>query len=340
MASLLFQSIIFASSFVIGAGVVVAPAAAHGDKDKSSSLPKGSEKAVAAVRGALPKAEIDEVGEPKGFGGSGGKGTPLFWSIRLRIAEKKTELSVTPEGVIIRLPAAIEVNDLPKAVTDAIAKAAPGETVKNAEKHEVRATLKYVALEKPRVQRYAVDVNKDGKSRRYLVSPDGKSVHATEIRPEKKADMPAKEFDTPAKAAKAVKAIKTLYPVAVVKQITHEVFDDGTGDLEILTYEIEFVANGIEREMVASPDGVIPHLWTPVELKDLPKSVADAIGKAAPQAKIEMARAFEIRASLRFEAIENAKFYYSVLVEQDGVTRTLKFKPGGELIKKFEFPKK
>jgi hypothetical protein len=49
------------------------------DKDKPKELPKGSEKAVEAVKKEFPKAEIDEVAEPKGFGGSGGKGTPLFW---------------------------------------------------------------------------------------------------------------------------------------------------------------------------------------------------------------------------------------------------------------------
>ena len=43
-------------------------------RDPRSAL----EKAVAAVQSAFPKAEFDEVAEPKGFGGSGGKGTPMF----------------------------------------------------------------------------------------------------------------------------------------------------------------------------------------------------------------------------------------------------------------------
>src|SRR5262249_16943910 len=138
----------------------------------------------------------------------------------------------------------------------------------------------------------------------------------------------------------AVAALKALYPDLAVVKITHEVFDDGTGDIEILTYEVEFVTKGIEREMVASPEGVIPHLWAPVETKDLPKAVIDALDKAAPAAKIEKARAFEIRASLRFGALENAKVYYTVQVEKDGKQRTLKVKPGGDLIKKLDFPKK
>jgi hypothetical protein len=316
------------------------PIVAHAATVQSKDFPKGAEKAVAAVREALPKAEIDEAVEPKGFGGSGGKGTPLFWIVRFHVGKDKQELSVTPEGVIIRLPTVVEVKDLPQAVADAVAKAAPGETIKSAAKNEMRATLKYVALDKSFVQQYAIDVSKDGKTTRLLVSPDGKSAKATNIAAEKKADKPAKELDIPAKAAKAVAAIKALYPDAVVKQITHEVFDDGTGDLEILTYEIEFVTKGIEREMVASPEGVIPHLWVPVEVKDLSKSVTEAAEKAAPGAKVEKARAFEIRASLRFGALEKAKVYYTVQVEKDGQTRTIKVKLDGTLIKDFKFPKK
>jgi hypothetical protein len=312
----------------------------HAGKRKSNDFPKNAEKAVAAVRDAFPKAEIDEAVEPKGFGGSGGKGMPLFWTVRFHTGPTRRELAVTPEGIIIRLPVPVDIKDLPRAVAAAVARAAPGEMVKSAEKNEVRATLQYVALDKPRVRQYALDVSKDGKTTRFVVSPNGKSIRATKIQAEKKAAPPKKELDIPAKAAKAVAAIKALYPDAVVKQITHEVFDDGTGDLEILTYEVEFVTKGIEREMVASPGGVIPHLWVPVEAKTLPKPVTEALDKAAPGARVEKARAFEIRASLRFGAREQAKVYYTVHVEKDGKTRTLRVKPDGGLIKQFKFPKK
>jgi hypothetical protein len=321
-------------------GGVFAPNSGRADSDKPKSFPKGSEKAVAAVRTAFPKAEIDGAVEPKGFGGTGGKGTPLFWTVHFHVQAKKRQLSVTPEGVIIRLPTPVEVNDLPKVVADAVAGAAAGATIKSAEKHEVRATMKYVRLAKPQVRQYAVDLSNDGKTTRFVVSPDGKSVKATGIRAEKKAGKPDKEIDIPAKAGKAVAAIKALYPDALVKQITHEVFDDGTGQIEILTYEVEFVTNGIEREMVASPEGVIPHLWANVEAKDLPKAVADALDKAAPGSKIEKARAFELRASLRFGALAKAKVYYTVQVEKDGKARTLKVKPNGDVIKAFQRPKR
>ena len=212
--------------------------------------------------------------------------------------------------------------------------------MKSAEKNEVRATLKYLALDRPHVQHYAVDVSKDGKTTRMVVTPDGKSAKATDIRPEKKADKPEKEFEVPAKAARAVAALKAIYPDLVVKQITHEVFDDGTGDIEILTYEVEFVSKGVEREMVASPEGVIPHLWAPVEVKDLPKAVTEALEKSAPGVRIDKAQAFQIRAGLRFGALDKPKVYYTVQVEKDGTVQSLKFKPDGGVIKPPGFPRK
>ena len=89
-----------------------------------------------------------------------------------------------------------------------------------------------------------------------------------------------------------------------------------------------------------TPEGVIPHLWAPVETKDLPKEVKDALDKTVPGAKVEKARRFEIRAGLRFGALEKPKYYYTVKVEKDDKAQTLKVKPNGDAIKKFEFPKK
>ena len=51
------------------------------DDPKKPAIPKEAEKAVAAVKEAVPKAEVDAAEEPKGFGGSGGKGSPMFWVV-------------------------------------------------------------------------------------------------------------------------------------------------------------------------------------------------------------------------------------------------------------------
>ncbi len=311
--------------------------------DKKPAFPKGSEKAVAAVQEAFPKAEVDEVTEPKGFGGSGGKGTPMFWSIRFHVDDKKHELSVLLDGTIMRFPTTVDVKDLPKVVADAVAKAAPESTVRSAEKNEMRATLKYVASEKAHVRQYVIEVVQDKKRSRVTMNGEAGDLKVTELEEERKADgtnkPDLKEIDLPAKAAKSVKAIKALYPDAVVVEVTTQVFDDGTGDIEILTYEIEFFSKGVKHEMVASPEGVIPHLWATIEPKNFPKAVTDAIEKALPGAKVENAKAFEFRASLKFGAIEKPKVYYTVSTDKEGKTVAIRVKPDGTLIKDVGFPK-
>jgi hypothetical protein len=338
------MSIAFRCMAVLLIALLAFAASSAGDKDEAKGLPKGSEKAVAAVRKEFPEAKIAEVAEPKGFGGSKGAGTPLYWTVRVLSGDKKHDLSVTPEGVIIRLPIAVEVKELPKAVGDAVAKAAAGATVRGADKNEIRATMKYVAMEKPQVLQYVITVVKDGKRSQVTMNGTGGGVKVTEIKDEKKAvkvePEKEKEIEIPKKAARAVAAIKGLYPDAVVKQITTEVFDDGSGSIEILTYEIEFLTKGTQREMVASPEGVIPHLWATIEPKDLPKAVSEALDKAVAGAKVERARAREVRASLRFGALETPKIYYTVRMERDGKDETIKLRPDGTLIKTFEFPKR
>jgi hypothetical protein len=63
----------------------------------------------------------------KGWVGSSGQ---KEWIVRYHAGEKKQELSVTPEGVIIRLPVPVEVKDLPRPVADAIAKDGKARTLK------------------------------------------------------------------------------------------------------------------------------------------------------------------------------------------------------------------
>ncbi len=122
-----------------------------------------------------------------------------------------------------------------------------------------------------------------------------------------------------------------------MKDITTEVFDDGSGEIEILTYEVEFISKGVKHEMVASPEGVIPHLWASVEMKELPKGVTEALDKAIPGAKVEKAQRFEIRAGLQFGALEKPKIYYAVRVEKDEKEKTIKVKPNGDVIKEVGF---
>src|SRR5262249_11763563 len=45
---------------------------------------------------------------------------------------------------------AVDPKDLPRQVTEAATKNAPGASIKKAQKREIRHTMKYVALDKPR----------------------------------------------------------------------------------------------------------------------------------------------------------------------------------------------
>ncbi|HZZ78555.1 MAG TPA: hypothetical protein VFE62_08555, partial [Gemmataceae bacterium] len=106
----------------------------------------------------------------------------------------------------------IEVKDLPKEISEGAAKARPGASVKKAQKVEIKHTMKYVAFDKPRVQSYKAILVNDGKRVAVQIAPDGKKQGARPVA-EAKADpakKAVKEIDIPAKAAKAVKAIKQL----------------------------------------------------------------------------------------------------------------------------------
>jgi hypothetical protein len=109
---------------------------------------------------------------------------------------------------------------------DGVARAERKAAVRGAERNEVRATMKYVALDGPQVWQYVIEAARDGKRWRVTMNGEGGDVKATELKEEKKeekkdkGDKPAdkeKEIDVPEKAAKAVKAIKGLHPDAVVK---------------------------------------------------------------------------------------------------------------------------
>lgn len=229
---------------------------------------------------------------------------------------------------------AVDVKDLPKAIADAAAKQTPGAEIKKAQKQEIRHTLKYVAFDKPRVQTYQVVVVKDDKRTRLQVAPDGKKPAVTPVQATKDpapAAKPKKEIEIPEAARKAVKAIKDVYPDAVVEQITTEVYQDPSGTVDILTYEIEFISKGAKREMVASPEGVIPHLWNPIAEKDLPKAVLETVAKEVPDGKVENARAFEIRAGLQFAPLATPRVVYRLDLEKDGADSKLVVRADGTI---------
>jgi hypothetical protein len=318
-------------------------------EEKAKDFPKGSDKAVKAVKEAMPKAEIDAVEQPKGFGADPKGESPLFWTVRIHAGDEKHELSVTPDGTIIRLPTALDEKDLPKAVREGLAKAAPEAKVQKVEKQETRATLRYRALEEPVVV-YDLVVSNEEKKVQFYVLPNGIILKNTPMKEEKRPaqqeakptagedKIPPKVEDKkkpaiPEAARKAVKAVQELFPDAEITGVENVGYQDGTGALEILNYEVEYTLKGVEHELNITPEGVIIHLVLPVDAKDLPKKVADAAAKEIPDGKVQKASKEETRAILSFELLNKAKVVYVATVENKGGKTTVKLLPDGTVVK-------
>jgi hypothetical protein len=155
--------------------------------------------------------------------------------------------------------------------------------------------------------------------------------HEREKKPEK-ADKPdEKEIEIPAEQAKVAKAIKGLFPDAVIKTIraTSFVFERGDGTPD-LAYEVMFLSKGVLHEIDVSRDGVIWQKWLDVEAKNLPKAVTDALEKAVPEAKIVKAQAQEIHAETRQAPLEKPYVYYDVTYMSDGKMHTVSLSPKGK----------
>jgi hypothetical protein len=316
--------------------------------DDPKPFPKGSEKAVKAVQQALPKATVDAVEQPKGFGADPKGEAPLFWTVRFHVNDDKQELAVTPDGVIIRFPQAVEVKDLPDKVKDGLTKAAGDAKVLKVERQETRAAIRYAALDKPEAV-YHADVVKGDKTTRVQVAADGtvlSSAAKEEKKPAKEADKPCqggaanddakaddkKKPDIPEAAAKAVKAVKDEFPDAEITGVETVGYSDGTGPLEVLNWEVEYTLKGAEHELNVTPDGVIIQLALPVQAKDLPKAVADALAKEVPDGKVQNVTKVETRAGLKFVALPKAKVLFAATLD-DKVKTVVRLRDDGTVVK-------
>ena len=225
--------------------LVAAGSPALGDQDKppasqpQAGRPAGSDRAVAAFHKAFPAAVLDEVVRPedKLYAGSGDS-PPLYWTIRYHLKDQRNEARITPDGVLVRNQERVEVKDVPPAVAKAVDKVSEGATLKSLQRQETGATLKYAALDKPEVS-YSLSVEKDGKTVKFDVQSDGsvrrgrENSKASETREKEEEKTPAakekepKEFAVPDEARRAVKAVKEIYPQAVLEDVEITAYDDG-----------------------------------------------------------------------------------------------------------------
>ena len=126
---------------------------------KKAVLPSEAE---ASLQRAFPGATIEEVKmEDKGI-----------YEVELQKDGAEMEAEVTAAGMILETSCAVAAKDLPKAVQDAIAKAAPGAKIEEAKREETLADAKTGKLPAPQVA-FEVELAKDGKEGELKVAADG-----------------------------------------------------------------------------------------------------------------------------------------------------------------------
>jgi len=163
------------------AGLIFAIAIPAGAGEKVE-LPKA---AADAINAAYPGAKIEEVQLDDEDG-------MKLYEVELELKDAEIEVSVSADGVIFEVETEVTVASLPKAVADAVAKAAKGGKVKEVEKEEQRAVVKdgkLVTLKTPTVT-YSAEIRTADGEIEVEIAPDGKILEI-----EKKAANKAEKDD-------------------------------------------------------------------------------------------------------------------------------------------------
>ena len=100
--------------------------------EKQSPLTAAAEESIKAT---FPNATIREVEAER-------KGGVDLYEVELTLSGKECEVTVSPDGVIVEIETEVAMKDLPRAVADAIAKAAAGAKVDEIEREETRAVVR------------------------------------------------------------------------------------------------------------------------------------------------------------------------------------------------------
>jgi uncharacterized membrane protein YkoI len=319
----------------------VAPAPAAATKE----LPRTSDVAVAAFRREFPGAVVDEVVRPEGFANGDGVEPPLFWIVRHHIGAAKDETQVTPDGMLVHRQTKLATGDVPPAVAAAISAAIidnPGGSPGPVTRNETMVRLGYVALATPH-RSWLATVEKEGKVSQFLVQADGTVRHGggdeedegDEADEKDEAAKPAaapKEMEIPAEAARAVAAVKAIYPQAIVTDVETVPVDDGTGHFDVLQYEVEFSVGGAAKQTVATPDGIVLRVDRPAAMGSLPAPVGAAVAKETSGAALKSIVEIEERGDLRFLALAEPRVVYEVVLGGDGKKGPARFTPDGKRV--------
>ena len=217
-----------------------------------------------ALQKQFPKATLGDVKAER-------EDKTVLYEVKLADGPTKMEATVAGDGTIVMIETVVADKDLPQAVADAIAKAAPGATVVKVEREETLAAPKLVTLEAPKVI-YEAKVEGKGEVK---VAADGTVLKAPKGDFERaKTEKPKVELP-----AAVATAFKDAFPKGEIEKVG---VDQENG---VTVYDIEFKNGAAEQEMDIAADGTILEVTLVVDAKAVPADAMKAIEKAAEGAE-------------------------------------------------------
>lgn len=314
------------------------------------SFPPGSEKAVAAFHKLFPAAEFDGI-RPQGPGDPAAaiRNVRLYWVLRYQEKGRSKEALITPDGLLVRTLETVPLANLPEPLVQAIKKESAIGTFVKVQAQTTYATLRYVPAEAPRSY-YGAEVEKDGRTFKVNVRPDGSADLPMDgivsgLLPDGSPSYPAsitprakpEEIALPEAAAAAGRAIKAALPGAIVRAFRQTVYDDKSGHVEIVAYDIEVDVDGTPKTVPVSAEGLLLYLTLPVKPEEIPPPIQAAILAKVPGGDIKRAVRQDVLAVPKFVPIEGSRFAYIAEIETSFLRRRqfLPFSPEGRLLEVF-----
>ena len=292
-------------------------------------IPPEARGAAEALRTRFPGAVIENVRSP-GSGDPGGTlgGERLYWIVRFRTGGHIAEASLTARGLLVRIVAPVESKDVPAAVVKTLKETWPAEALVGISRRETWGTLRFIAAETPRLI-YGLTLMKDGRLTKLDIRSDGTvqtSPSANSSALAEAANDPffpppqvkEKEIPIPAEAVRAVEAVKREYPGAIVQTIEPTVFNDQSGTVETVYFDVEIGQQGKLKTVPVTPDGILLYTVTPVSQGDLPPVIAQAASKACPGGTFREAVLQEVKAVPGFVPIDQPRTVYTMEVLDGG----------------------
>ncbi len=237
-------------------------AAGAGAQDRRDRLPEAVREAVDR---AFPSAVVES------FGVEAESGVRCY-ELNLALQGNRVEAEVDRYGGIGEIERAVSIDELPRALAEAILAEKGIEGPVRIERHErwgVAQGGRFVQLDEPQLS-YEIRFSANGERRSVKWTPEPMAL------PEG-----------------VEKALAAAFPRAVVTEAGKEV-EDG-----VEVFELSLVQGGRDLEVEIAADGALIEVETPMPVEDLPEAVKAAVEEAAPGARIHRVEKAEVRAEVR-----------------------------------------